>query len=62
MMTMKSSSMEPQRLDKQAPELSVSQDDLMMLPTFGSNELNELTAGIAPQEMDEKPGSTLINQ
>ena len=48
MMTMKSNSMEPQRLDNQAPELSDVQDELMMLPSFGSSEINQLVAEIDP--------------
>ena len=48
MMTMKSNSMEPQRLDKQAPELSDNQDELRMLPSFGSNGINQIVAEIAP--------------
>ena len=48
MMTMKSNSMEPQRLDKQNPEISDVHDDLMMLPSFGSSEINQLVAELAP--------------
>ena len=62
MMTMKSNSMEPQLLDRKAQELSDIQDDLRMLPSFGSNEINQLVAGLAPQEREEVPGRTLINQ